>query len=202
LQTARKTLRDCDEELAKARQQKKLLEGYRQQHDDLQKEFLAAEKRHLHAKTLAQLLGRDRLQLHLVRQAERQVVDHANAVLDRLSAGQLYLRLCGEADGDGTTAKALVLESYNREMARSRSTSRFSRAASSASRWLAMGIGQYASRQHRPIESVIIDEGFGCLMQQSSGDDSGAAEPRAATCTAFCWCHIRRSSRRRSRTDT
>ena len=28
---------------------------------------------------------------------------------------------------------------------------------------LALGIGQYASRQHRPIESVIIDEGFGCL---------------------------------------
>jgi DNA repair exonuclease SbcCD ATPase subunit len=28
---------------------------------------------------------------------------------------------------------------------------------------LALGIGQYASRRHRPIESVIIDEGFGCL---------------------------------------
>ena len=28
---------------------------------------------------------------------------------------------------------------------------------------LALGIGQYASKQHRPIESVIIDEGFGCL---------------------------------------
>ena len=31
---------------------------------------------------------------------------------------------------------------------------------------LALGIGQYASRQHRPIESVIIDEGFGCLDSQ------------------------------------
>ena len=31
---------------------------------------------------------------------------------------------------------------------------------------LALGIGQYASRQHRPIESVIIDEGFGCLDRQ------------------------------------
>src|SRR5262249_40513266 len=28
---------------------------------------------------------------------------------------------------------------------------------------LALAIGQYASRQHRPIQSVIIDEGFGCL---------------------------------------
>jgi DNA repair protein SbcC/Rad50 len=165
LQAARKALRDCDEELAKVRQQKRLLEGYRQQHSDLQKEFLAAEKRHLHAKTLAQLLGRDRLQLHLVRQAERQVVDHANAVLDRLSAGQLYLRLCGEADGDGTAAKALELEAYNREtgekpinVAFLSGSQKFRVAVA-----LAMGIGQYASRQHRPIESVIIDEGFGCL---------------------------------------
>jgi DNA repair protein SbcC/Rad50 len=31
---------------------------------------------------------------------------------------------------------------------------------------LALGLGQYASRQHRPIESVIIDEGFGCLDRQ------------------------------------
>src|SRR5262249_22085632 len=115
LQKARQALRACDEELAKARQQKTLLEGYRQQRDELQKEFLEAEKRQSHAKTLAQLLGRDRLQLRLGRQAERQVVDHANAVLDRLSAGQLYLRLCGEADGDGNTAKALELEAYNRE---------------------------------------------------------------------------------------
>jgi DNA repair exonuclease SbcCD ATPase subunit len=28
---------------------------------------------------------------------------------------------------------------------------------------VALAIGQYASRQHRPIQSVIIDEGFGCL---------------------------------------
>ena len=27
-------------------------------------------------------------------------------------------------------------------------------------------MGQYASRQHRPIESVIIDEGFGCLDRE------------------------------------
>ena len=31
---------------------------------------------------------------------------------------------------------------------------------------LALGLGQYACRQHRPIESVIIDEGFGCLDRQ------------------------------------
>ena len=113
-------------------------------------------------------LGRDRLQLHLVRQAERQVVDYANAVLDRLSGGQLYLKLVGEADGDGTAAKALELEAYNRgagekpiNVAFLSGSQKFRVAVS-----LALGIGQYASRQHRPIESVIIDEGFGCLDSQ------------------------------------
>src|SRR3954447_11262913 len=104
----------------------------------------------------------------LVRQAERQVVEYANAVLDRLSGGQLYLRLSGEANGEGSSAKALELEAYNRStgekpinVAFLSGSQKFRVAVS-----LALGIGQYASRQHRPIESVIIDEGFGCLDNQ------------------------------------
>ena len=114
------------------------------------------------------MLGRERLQLYLVRQAERQVVEYANAVLDRLSGGQLYLRLSGEANGEGASAKALDLEAFNRatgerpiNVAFLSGSQKFRVAVS-----LALGIGQYASRQHRPIESVIIDEGFGCLDSQ------------------------------------
>src|SRR6202043_569568 len=84
---------------------------------------------------------------------------------DRLSGGQLYLRLSGEAGGEGSTSKALELEAYNRQtgekpinVAFLSGSQKFRVAVS-----LALGIGQYASRQHRPIESVIIDEGFGCL---------------------------------------
>jgi DNA repair exonuclease SbcCD ATPase subunit len=113
---------------------------------------------------LAQLLGRDRLQRHLVRTAERQIVDYANGILDRLSGGQLFLRLCGGEEGT-VTDRALDLEAYNRMTGESpinvnflSGSQRFRVAVS-----LALGIGQYASRQHRPIESVIIDEGFGCL---------------------------------------
>src|SRR5436190_13216537 len=61
--------------------------------------------------------------------------------------------------------KALELEAYNRTAGEApigvaflSGSQRFRVAVS-----LALGIGQYASRQHRPIESVIIDEGFGCL---------------------------------------
>jgi exonuclease SbcC len=59
----------------------------------------------------------------------------------------------------------LQLEAFNRTASQSpigvaflSGSQRFRVAVSSA-----LAIGQYASRQHRPIESVIIDEGFGCL---------------------------------------
>jgi DNA repair exonuclease SbcCD ATPase subunit len=165
VQQARQAQRARDAELSQAQQQKLLLDGYRQQRQQLREEILLAEKEHSYSKQLAELLGRDRLQLHLVRQAERQVVDHANAVLDRLSGGQLYLRLVGSAEGEGNNAKALELEAYNRvtgerpiNVAFLSGSQKFRVAVS-----LALGIGQYASRRHRPIESVIIDEGFGCL---------------------------------------
>jgi DNA repair exonuclease SbcCD ATPase subunit len=145
-----------------------MLENRRKQREQVEEEYLAAEGELATLRTLAELLGRDRLQLFLVRQAERQVVEHANAVLDRLSGGQLYLRLSGEANGEGNAAKALDLEAYNRltgdkpiNVAFLSGSQKFRVAVS-----LALGIGQYASRQHRPIESVIIDEGFGCLDSQ------------------------------------
>jgi DNA repair exonuclease SbcCD ATPase subunit len=154
-----------DEALAQVRQHQCDLQNQRRQRDELGQELLGLEEQLVHAKLLAQLLGRDRLQLHLVRRAERQVVDHANAVLDRLSGGQLFLRLAGQAAGEDNSAKALELEVHNRitgdkpiNVAFLSGSQRFRVAVS-----LALGIGQYASRQHRPLESVIIDEGFGCL---------------------------------------
>ncbi len=168
LAAARKAAHDCDEELSQARTERAMLENRRRQREEIEGEYLAAEGELATLRTLAELLGRDRLQLFLVRQAERQVVEHANAVLDRLSGGQLYLRLSGEANGEGNAAKALDLEAYNRltgdkpiNVAFLSGSQKFRVAVS-----LALGIGQYASRQHRPIESVIIDEGFGCLDSQ------------------------------------
>jgi DNA repair exonuclease SbcCD ATPase subunit len=162
---ARQRDRTIEDELNQARQHKALLENRRRQREEIEEEYLATDKELSIQKLLAELLGRERLQLYLVRQAERQVVEHANTVLDRLSSGQLYLKLRGEADGEGSSAKALELEAYNRvtgerpiNVAFLSGSQKFRVAVS-----LALGIGQYASRQHRPIESVIIDEGFGCL---------------------------------------
>jgi DNA repair exonuclease SbcCD ATPase subunit len=153
--------------LRQARQDRAELDRQRRQRDQLRAQTRDLEREHNLHNLLAQLLGRDRLQRHLVRSAERQIVDHANGVLDRLSGGQLMLRLCGGDDGAGAE-KALELEVVNRttgsapiNVAFLSGSQRFRVAVS-----LALGIGQYASRQHRPIESVIIDEGFGCLDRQ------------------------------------
>jgi DNA repair exonuclease SbcCD ATPase subunit len=168
LAEARNADRARDEELSRARTEKEHLEYRRKQREEIAEEYRVAEGEHATLKKLAELLGRDRLQLFLVRQAERQVVEHANFVLDRLSGGQLSLQLTGEANGEGNMAKALELEAYNRltgdkpiNVAFLSGSQKFRVAVS-----LALGIGQYASRQHRPIESVIIDEGFGCLDSQ------------------------------------
>lgn len=164
LQNAKKVAAEKANDLSAAQNRKAILENRQRQRANAQQELAAAELEHNRYKILTDLLGRDRLQRHLVRQAERQIVDYANAVLDRLSGGQLMLRLVGADDGAGAD-KALELEAYNRATGQApinvaflSGSQRFRVAVS-----LALGIGQYASRQHRPIESVIIDEGFGCL---------------------------------------
>src|SRR5262249_21442330 len=153
-----------EENLQKAREEKAILDRHRQERERLRARTLEVEKDLNYSTQVAQLLGRDRLQRHLVRTAERQIVDYAHGILCRLSGGQLYLRLCGGDDGTATE-RALELEALNRmnggapiNVAFLSGSQRFRVAVS-----LALGIGQYASRQHRPIESVIIDEGFGCL---------------------------------------
>jgi DNA repair exonuclease SbcCD ATPase subunit len=150
-----------------AQQARDDLAARRTQRQQLHTDCLTADRRHQHYAALAELLGRNRLQLHLVRQAERKIVGYANAVLDRLSGGQLFLRLAGEGDADSAD-QALQLEATNRATGDApigvsflSGSQRFRVAVS-----LALGIGQYASRRHRPIESVIIDEGFGCLDRQ------------------------------------
>ncbi|MCU0704612.1 MAG: SMC family ATPase, partial [Fimbriiglobus sp.] len=163
---AKQEFEQKDHEVREREKERDKLDGYRQQRARLSEQYKQIDREHARHKVLSELLGRDRLQRHLVRQAERQIVDYANAVLDRLSGGQLFLKLVGTDDGDGN--KALDLECFNRHtggapinVAFLSGSQKFRVAVS-----LALAIGQYASRQHRPIESVIIDEGFGCLDRQ------------------------------------
>jgi DNA repair exonuclease SbcCD ATPase subunit len=164
LKKARGSFSTKADALNSARNERANLEARIKQRSELRKQLHAADLELNRYKLLSELLGRDRLQRHLVRQAERQIVDCANGVLDRLSGGQLMMRLVGNEDG-AAADHALELECWNRTTGQSpinvaflSGSQRFRVAVS-----LALGIGQYASRQHRPIESVIIDEGFGCL---------------------------------------
>jgi exonuclease SbcC len=168
LEPAKEAEKNRKDELNSAERKLGLLKGYQEQREQIGEDSVLLEGELSRYKALAELLGKNKLQLYLVRQAEKEVVEYANAVLDRLSGGQLYLKLRGEIEGESSSDRALDLEAYNRitgerpiNVAFLSGSQRFRVAVS-----LALGIGQYASRQHRPIESVIIDEGFGCLDSQ------------------------------------
>lgn len=138
---------------------------------DLEARLRQAEGRQAVAETLAQLLGRDGLQRELLREAERGILEAANPILGEVSGGELQLRL---AEGDKADAEpALTLEAIVRTHGQTRtigvpylSGSQKFRVAVS----LALGIGQFARGSDRPIQTVIIDEGFGCLDRQGCNE--------------------------------
>lgn len=162
LRAAREHDKELRREQVRLQTQKQQLVERRAQRRTLEADLKNADRRRYLAQRLAELLGKRQLQRHLLRQAEQGIVENANHVLDRLTTGQLVLRLVpGEENDDN---RALELEVYKPQVGQTfglaflSGSERFRVAVS-----LALGIGQYASRQRRAIESVIIDEGFGCL---------------------------------------
>jgi DNA repair exonuclease SbcCD ATPase subunit len=113
---------------------------------------------------LADLLGRDGLQRHLLRTAEARVLEKANDSLGRFSGGSLRLEP-GPDDGKRGAGTALDLVCHNAETADEAldlgllsGSQRFRVCVA-----LALGIGQYLAGDESRIRSVIIDEGFGSL---------------------------------------
>jgi exonuclease SbcC len=162
LDAAKNAVTDREAALHAAMRHRADLERHRLDRAAKQKEVEATGERYECDKRLATWLGRDYLQRHLVRTAERQILDHANAVLDRLSGGQLFLDLVtGGDDGDEHAFDMICTNGQTGSkvpVAFLSGGQRFRVAVA-----IALGIGQYAGKQHRPIESVIIDEGFGSL---------------------------------------
>jgi exonuclease SbcC len=121
---------------------------------------------------LAFLLGPEELQRRLVRDAEQAIVQLANQELTGLTQGRLRLALRPGKDGEDAAQKALDLLVCNRETSEQptalllASGSQKFRIAIS----LALAIGRYLARETRRVESVIIDEGFGCLDRASRED--------------------------------
>lgn len=127
----------------------------------LVEEVAAAEKKaDLHRK-LDDLLGKGGLQRELVRSAEREIVQLANDTVQNLSNGDLSVELESGADGDDE-AFALQVRRADGPLpigVNYLSGSQKFRVAVS----VALAIGRFAAGQARPLESVIIDEGFGSL---------------------------------------
>ena len=167
LMDAGKLVKEATAQLVKANGEHQRLRDRRQARLELAEERTAAVQERDLYELLARYLGRDYLQRHLMEKAEDYIVTLAASILTSLSDGQLNLRRRVERDSDKAGAeKALMLEVENAATAGRAplpvemlsGSERFRVAVS-----LALAIGQFASRQHRPIQSVIIDEGFGCL---------------------------------------
>lgn len=119
----------------------------------------AAERSHgLHAK-LDALLGPDGLQRELVRDAEAQIVRHAHAIAQNLSNRDLLIELDEQGKDDALTLRVRRLSSADAIPVKFLSGSQKFRVAVA----VALGIGAFAGGRSRPLDSVIIDEGFGSL---------------------------------------
>lgn len=122
---------------------------------------------------LSGFLSKKGIQIHILRRAERAIVEIANEILDSLSRGRMRLELRGNGEQLGSQSdKALDLVAYNYDtgerptaVALTSGSQRFRIAVS-----LALAIGQYAEQGARRIESVIIDEGFGSLDKNGRDD--------------------------------
>lgn len=131
----------------------------------IKEQHVAAGQYELYKK-LAKYLGRDYLQQQLLRQAEDGIVEYANEVLDRLSGGALQLGL--ERSDETSKNEALDLWVSNRNVGVEKQAVQMLSGSQKfrVSISLALGIGKYVNYKARPIEAVIIDEGFGSLDKE------------------------------------
>ncbi len=173
LEAKRALWRQVDDKRNDVIQQLAKMEKQREQRKDLEQQKRLADRLARLYKVLADLLGRSGLQLYLLRRAEKMIVELANKTLNGLSHGRMHLELRRESDATvSQTEKALDLVVHDRDTGQHAilldlaSGSQHFRIAVS----LALAIGRYTSREARPVESVIIDEGFGSLDKAGRDD--------------------------------
>jgi DNA repair exonuclease SbcCD ATPase subunit len=127
---------------------------------ELVEQIAAAEKQADLYRKLDDLLGKGGLQRELVRSAEREIVRLAKDTLQNLSNGELTIE--PEDSSDDNEAFALCVRQADKPAPTGvnylSGSEKFRVAVS-----VALAIGRFAAGQARPLESVIIDEGFGSL---------------------------------------
>lgn len=156
---AEKTRDDARRELDRREQD---VEKYRK----LVEAVARAEAEHDRHRKLNDWLGKHGLLRELVREAERDIVRYAQETLRTLSGSDLEIALCDEPESEDE-ALVLVVRRAGDPLpipVRFLSGSQKFRVAVA----IAVAIGKFAAGPNaaRPLESVIIDEGFGSLDKE------------------------------------
>jgi DNA repair exonuclease SbcCD ATPase subunit len=138
------------------------LAGQRDQRCQTQQHLDDAERSYSLHDRLAGLLGAEGIQLDLVRGAERRIIARADEILGRLSTGELRFE-----PPDAESSRPFDLSVRRRDCPQPIAVGNLSggqrfRVAVS----LALAVCQGAGDAARPLESVIIDEGFGALDRE------------------------------------
>jgi DNA repair protein SbcC/Rad50 len=141
------------------------LGSLKRQHEEraaVESRLVEAEKRLSHHKTLSDLLGDNGIQLDLVRQAEQRIVGLANDILIRVSSGDLSIEP-PDPESDRAFELSVRRTGCPESIAAANLSGgqRFRLAVS-----LALAVCKFASGEKLPLESVIIDEGFGSLDRE------------------------------------
>jgi DNA repair exonuclease SbcCD ATPase subunit len=134
-----------------------------QQADDfvkLKMQIAAAEATTRVHKRLDELLGKKGLQRELVRTAEAEIVRLANDTVRNLSDGDLSIELDHADDGPDEAFALRVRRDGSPpiDVSYLSGSQKFRVAVA-----VALAVGRFAAGQARPLECVIIDEGFGSL---------------------------------------
>ncbi|MFO7903414.1 MAG: SMC family ATPase [Pirellulaceae bacterium] len=165
LRVARHALRQAEEQRAARQSELLAAEQRNEAHRSSKERRHAAERECRLWKRIIKLLGADGLQQALLRTAERAIVQYANTILDRISGGQLFIESSQADRGRSRPAKVLDLvahvpgtHAHTQDVAFLSGSQKFRVAVA-----LSLAIGQFASNTRRPVQAVIIDEGFGCL---------------------------------------
>lgn len=162
-----KQLEDCkqlynniDHEHLLADRQLERLREQQSQYAKYSTQAAAAEKELMLYQKLDELLGKDGLQRDLVRSAERDLAESASQTLKNLTNGELTLELNTCNDKDAAFDLVVRQQNNSHEIGVNYLSGSQKFRVSVA---IALAIGKYASGRNRPLESVIIDEGFGSL---------------------------------------
>jgi DNA repair exonuclease SbcCD ATPase subunit len=156
---AEQALQGADELRRTAAERLDRLNRQRAERQEAELGLVTEERNHTLHDRLAGLLGDRGIQLDLVRDAERRIIELANDILVRVSTGDLRFDPpdpASERSFDLTVRRADCPGPI--AVANLSGGQRFRVAVS-----LALAVCRFANGERRPLESVIIDEGFGCL---------------------------------------